>query len=194
MTTTTGFEARLKNAREASQTLRSAIATVIVGQDEVVDQVLWALARRRSRAARGQSRAWARPARAHAGELPRPALLAHPVHARPDAERHHRHQRAGDGRGRTAPAALRARTGPDLRQHGAGRRDQPRHAEDAERAARGDAGARGDRSRARATRSRSRSSCSPPRTRSRWRAPTRCPKPSSIASCSRCWSRTRAKT
>src|SRR5688500_3640195 len=39
-----GFEARLKNAREASETLRSAIATVIVGQEDVVDQVLWALA------------------------------------------------------------------------------------------------------------------------------------------------------
>jgi MoxR-like ATPase len=39
-----GFEARLRNAREASETLRSAIATVIVGQEDVVDQVLWALA------------------------------------------------------------------------------------------------------------------------------------------------------
>ena len=37
-----------------------------------------------------------------------------------------------------------------------------------------------------ATCSRSRSSCSPRRTRSRWRAPTRCPKRSSIASSSSC--------
>jgi MoxR-like ATPase len=43
MATTDGFEARLKHAREASSTLRSAIATVIVGQEQVVDQVLWAL-------------------------------------------------------------------------------------------------------------------------------------------------------
>jgi MoxR-like ATPase len=43
MATTDGFEARLKHAREASSILRSAIATVIVGQEEVVDQVLWAL-------------------------------------------------------------------------------------------------------------------------------------------------------
>ena len=37
------FESRLAQAREASQRLREAIGTVIVGQTEVVDQVLWGL-------------------------------------------------------------------------------------------------------------------------------------------------------
>ena len=37
------FEARLEQARAASDRLRKAIATVIVGQTEVVDQVLWGL-------------------------------------------------------------------------------------------------------------------------------------------------------
>jgi MoxR-like ATPase len=44
MTTTDGFEARLEKARAASEKLRSAIATVIVGQESVVEQVLWGLA------------------------------------------------------------------------------------------------------------------------------------------------------
>ena len=85
-------------------------------------------------------------------------------------------------RGADGGAALRAPQGADLRPGDPRRRDQPRHAEDAERAARGDAGARRAPSPARATRWRSRSSCSPPRTPSRWRAPTRCPRRSSIAS------------
>ena len=84
-------------------------------------------------------------ARAHARALPRSAVLAHPVHARPDAERRRGHQRARHGRcaarrGLDVPAAA----GPDLRTARAGRRDQPRHAQDAERAARGDGRARGD--------------------------------------------------
>src|SRR5262245_13775070 len=44
MTTTDGFEARLEKARAASEKLKTAIATVIVGQENVVDQVLWGLA------------------------------------------------------------------------------------------------------------------------------------------------------
>ena len=41
--TQSNFETRLAQAREASTRLREAIGTVIVGQDAVVDQVLWAL-------------------------------------------------------------------------------------------------------------------------------------------------------
>ncbi len=40
---TTSFEARLEQARHTSGELRRAIATVIVGQNDVVDQVLWGL-------------------------------------------------------------------------------------------------------------------------------------------------------
>ena len=87
------------------------------------------------------------------------------------------------------------RPGPDLRQPPPRRRDQPRPAEDAGGAARGDAGAPGDdRGRARACSS-ARSSCSPPRTRSSTRARTRSPRRSSTASC--CGSRSatrRART
>ncbi len=67
------------------------------------------------------------------GEVP-----AHPAHARPAAGRHprHAHLRREDG-------DVPHRAGAGLHEHPARRRDQPRDAEDAERAARGDAGAAG---------------------------------------------------
>ena len=74
--------------------------------------------------------------------------------------------------------------GPDLRQHRARGRDQPHAAQDAVRAARGHAGAPRHRAGQDLRPARSRSSSSPPRTRSSWRAPTRCPRRSSTGSCS----------
>ena len=65
--------------------------------------------------------------------------------------------------------------GPALRQRRARRRDQPRHAEDAVGAARGDERGRGHDRAARAALSRSPSSSSRRRTRSSTTAPTRCP-------------------
>ena len=84
------------------------------------------------------------------------------------------------------------RAGPDLHELPPRRRDQPRAAEDAGGAARGDAGAAGHAWTARRTRSSRRSSSSPRRTRSSTRAPTRCPRRSSTASCSGPRSATRA--
>ena len=95
-------------------------------------------ARRRPRAARGHSRRRQDEPGAHAGRRPAPEVLAHPVHARPDAGRHRRHQHRPGARARRD--VLRVPAGPDLRQRRARRRDQPRHAEDAVGAARGDAG------------------------------------------------------
>ncbi len=43
MTAAESFETRLRQAREISDGLRTAIATVVVGQQPVVDQVLWGL-------------------------------------------------------------------------------------------------------------------------------------------------------
>ena len=79
-------------------------------------------------------------------------------------------------------AALRE--GADLRADPPRRRDQPHAAEDAGGAARGDAGVSRHRRRAGPIRSSGRSSCSRRRTRSSSKAPIRCPKRSSIASCS----------
>ena len=87
-----------------------------------------------------------------------------------------------DEEARAPRAAVRARA--DLRAHHPGRRDQPHAAEDAGRAARGDAGAARHGRRPDLSRSSGRSSCWRRRTRSSWKAPIRCPRRSSIASCS----------
>ena len=83
---------------------------------------------------------------------------------------------------------VRVPAGPGLRQPRPGRRDQPGHAQDAVGPARGDAGAVGHRRRQDAHPRAGRSSCWRRRTRSRWRGPIRCPRPSSTASSSSCWS------
>ncbi len=72
---------------------------------------------------------------------------------------------------------------PDLRQPRARRRDQPRAGQGAVGAARGDAGAAGHDRRRDPPAARARSSSWRRRTRSSRRAPTRCPRRSSTASC-----------
>ena len=139
-------------------------------------------ARRRPRAARGHSRRRQDEPRAHARRRAAPDLLAHPVHARPDARRHRRHQHRPGAFARRDVLRVPARA--DLRQRRARRRDQPRHAEDAVRAARSDAGRQRLGRARRPTGSSSRSSCSRRRTRSRWKARIRCPRRSSIGSSS----------
>ena len=74
--------------------------------------------------------------------------------------------------------------GPIFAQDHPRRRDQPDAAEDAVGAARGDAGIPGHGGGATAIRCAARSSCWPPRIRSSSRGPIRCPRRSSIASCS----------
>ena len=94
----------------------------------------------------------------------------------------------------TGRPAVPVSAGPDLRQHDPGRRNQPHAAEDAGRPARGHAGAPGHGRRPVATRCPSRSSCWPRRTRSSRKAPIRCPRRSSTASCSTSSSAIRAAT
>ena len=79
---------------------------------------------------------------------------------------------------------LALRAGADLRADHPRRRDQPHAAQDAGGAARGDAGVPRHRRPAAPTSSSGRSSCWRRRTRSSWRARIRCPKRSSTASCS----------
>ena len=93
---------------------------------------------------------------------------------------------------RVGRARVPARSG--VHQPAARRRDQPDAAEDAGRAARGDAGAPGERRRASRARSPIRSSSSRRRTRSSTKARTRCPRRSSTASSPRSTSATRAPT
>ena len=95
--------------------------------------------RRRPPAARGRAgRRQDQPGQG-AGPVVRPAVAAHPVHARPAALRR-------DGRQRLRPGyrdRSRFRPGRRLRQRGPRRRDQPGLAQDPVGPARGDAGAAG---------------------------------------------------
>ena len=122
------------------QQIVSELKKLIIGQDEVIGQVLMTLF------VGGNSLIVGAPGLAKTlliytiSQGARPQVLAHPVHARPDAVRHHRH-RPGAGRRHHRPAPDGVRARPDLRQHRAGRRDQPHAAQDAVGAARGDAGA-----------------------------------------------------
>ena len=99
--------------------------------------------RGRPRAARRRAGSGEDAARADGGAGARPRVLARAVHARPDAERHHGHG-AARGRPRDGAAVLQVRARSGVRERRAGRRDQPRAAEDAGGAAAGDAGARRD--------------------------------------------------
>ena len=92
----------------------------------------------RGRAGNGEDRPRARDRREHRGG----DSAADPVHAGPPADR-----RDGPLRLRPADPRLRVQARADLRERRPRRRDQPRDAEDAVRAARGDGRAPGDRRR-----------------------------------------------
>ncbi len=105
---------------------------------------------------------------------------ARAVHARHDAVRHHRSR---DARSVDARAADRPRPGVHARV--AGRRDQSRAGEDAERPARSDAGIPGDARRADATAAEAIHGARDAESRSKPKEPIRCPRRSSTGSCSR---------
>ena len=179
----------LDEFRHSRDVMVAELGKVIIGQREVIEQILAAIFTRGHVLLVGVPG----PGQDADGQLDRPdprrRLQADPVHARPDALGHHRHQRPGGARGRPAGVPVRPRA--DLRQHHPGRRDQPHPAQDPGRAARRRCrSARSPSARRRCT-CPTRSSSSPPRTRSSRRGPTRCPRPSSTASCSTSASATR---
>ena len=164
------------------------VKRVIVGQDHLLERLVVALLARGHLLVEGvpglaKTMAIKTLAAAVGGEF-----QAHPVHARPGARRPRRdaHLQPEDRR-----VQHLARSG--LHQPPPRRRDQPRARQGAERAAGGDAGAPGDDRPRRAHPCPIRSWCWPPRTPSRPRAPTPCPRRRSTASCSRCWSVTRRR-
>ena len=125
---------------ERAQAIEREVGRVIVGQRELVRQTADRPAREQPRPARGRARARQDDARADDRRRHRLLVQPDPVHAGPDARRHHRHEHPHRG-GR--PARLPLPAGPDLREPGPRRRDQPRDAEDPVEPARGDAGAPG---------------------------------------------------
>ena len=162
--------------------MQEELQKIIVGQNDVIEQIFAAIF------TRGHCLLVGVPGLAKtlmvstAGANSGHQLQTHSVHARPDALGHHRHERAGRRRKRPAEFPLRRRA--DLHEHPAGRRNQPHAAQDPGGLAAGDAGARShgrpdDLHAAGAVLHRS-----PRKTRSSRKAPIRCPKRSSTASCS----------
>ena len=165
--------ALVEDFRRVTARLRSEVGRIVVGQDEVVEHLLITLL------VGGHCLVTGMPGTAKTLLV---RTLADALGLRFDriqftprshADRHHRHRHHRRGRARPPRVALRA--GADLHERAAGRRDQPNAAEDAGRAARGDAGVLGHGARHPAPRSTSPFSCSRRRTRSSSRAPTRCP-------------------
>ena len=175
--------ASIDSVAEVAVRLERELAKAIVGQHACGARDPDCLSRRRPlpAARRAGPRQDAADQEARGGRPPE--VQPHSVHARPDAVRHPRH-RGDRGRpvDRQAGDSLHPR--PDLREHHPRRRDQPHAAQDPGRAARGDAGIPGHGRRRPLRRSTVRCSCSPRRIRSSRKAPIRCPKRSSIASCS----------
>ena len=133
----------LDEFRHSRDVMVTELNKVVIGQREVIEQILAAIFTRGPRPAGRRSRA----GQDVDGQLDRPdprrRLQADPVHARPDALGHHRDQRPGGARG--GPPRVPVRPRADLLQHHPGRRDQPDAPQDPGRALAGDAGARGDR-------------------------------------------------
>ena len=181
---------RLSKAKSTTDRLLANVETVVHGKTEQIKLVIAALA------CRGHvlfedvpGTAKTVLARAIAGSIEGAIAVAHPVHARPPADRRDRALGL-----QPADPRVRVPARAGLREHPARRRDQPRDAEDAVGAARGDGGAPGHgRRRARAPLP-TRSCCSRPRTRSSRRGRSRCRRRSSTASSSRPSSATRART
>ena len=119
------------------------VATVVEGKDEQIRLILAALACKGHvllEDVPGHREDGARPG---ARRLDRGRdRLAHPVHARPPADRHHRAVGL-----EPEHEGVRVQAGPDLRQRPRRRRGQPGAAEGAVGAARGDGGAPGHRRR-----------------------------------------------
>ena len=112
---------------------------IILGKEQQLRLSHLLPARARPPADRGHSGRRQDDARARARRVARPVLSAHPVHQRPAAGGHHR--RVGV---RARDQHVPVPQGPGLRAARARRRGQSRHAEGAERAARGDGRASGD--------------------------------------------------
>ncbi len=140
MTETEAVREQVATFRKRIDDLRAEIAKAIVGNREVVDGVLTCMLAGGARAARGRARASAR--RCSCARSPRRCRSTFSrIQFTPDLM-------PADILGTTVidetqggAKSFEFRKGPDLREHRARRRDEPRDAEDAERAARGDAGA-----------------------------------------------------
>ena len=135
--------ASIRDFQETFAAVRREIARVVVGHDEAIDTILAAFFAGGHVLIEGVPGHRQDADRALARRGAGPALQPHPVHRRPDAGRHHRHPRHQRD-ARTGRREFVFVPGPIFAHLLLGRRDQPRHAEDAVGAARGDGRAAGD--------------------------------------------------
>ena len=179
--------AHRRASARCSREIVTQVRRVIVGQEEVLEQVMIGLF------VGGHCLITGLPGTAKTllvrtmAQTLGPGVQAHSVHARPDAQRHHRHRH--HRRGSRPPAAA---PGPSCKARSSATSCWPTKstAPLPRRRARCSKPCRSAAARCAATSTRCprRSSCWPRRTRSNWKAPIRCPKRSSTASCStRCW-------
>ena len=138
--------AAVERLKDAFAKLKAELGKVIVGQQAVLEELLDRDLRARPLPADRRARPGQDADDPHPGRRAEPDLQPDPVHPRPDALGHHRDRGDPGGQGdRRPPVQVPPRA--DLRQHRAGRRDQPHPAQDPGRAAGGHAGAAGHRRR-----------------------------------------------
>ena len=166
---------------------------LIVGQDDIVQRGAADAVRRRQQPDHRRARPGEDAADPHPGAGARPEVHAHPVHARPDAVGHHRHRHHPGRRRRPAGARWCSRPGRSSPTSCSPTKSTARRRRRSRRCSRR-CRSTASRSRGAPTSSRSRSSSSRRRTRSSSKAPIRCPKRSSIASCSTSSSSIRRRT
>ncbi len=182
--------AELDELRTAHQQIREQIARQIVGQDEVVEQLLIAVFARGHCLLEGVPGLAKTLMIALAGAVALAGVQPHPVHARPDALGHHRHRDPPGGPGdrrRASSGSSAGRSSPTSSWPTRSTARRPRRRPPCWRRCRsGRSPSAGT-----ATRCPTRSSSWPRRTRSSRRGRTRCPRRSSTGSCSRSSSTTR---
>ena len=121
--------------------IEAELAKVVVGQNEVIEQILIALFAGGHCLITGAPGLGQDPAGAIHGPGVSPEVPAHPVHPRPHARGHHGHR--DPARIARAAPAVEFVHGPGVRQHDSGRRNQPHPAQDPGGPAGGHAGAPG---------------------------------------------------
>ena len=132
--------AELEHVASLSERILDEVERAVVGKRDALELVLARLPRRRPRPDRGLSRAWRRRCIARSfAQVDRPRASRR-IQFTPDLMPS---DVTGSSIFNQRSARLRVPAGPDLHEPAARRRDQPRPAEDAGGAARGDAGAAG---------------------------------------------------
>ena len=109
-----------REVQALAEAIRAEIAKAVVGQETTVELMLVALFAGRPHPARGAAWHSQDPSSAQLRPGGRPRLRANPVHARPDARRHHRREPV-----QLPDVQLHADPRADLHRASAGGRDQP---------------------------------------------------------------------